>query len=236
MPYAESMTFDEVYEVLGYDPETGRFWWKSKVAKKILVGMEAGSIKTVRQNANGEPKRYRYIRMNGVSLPAGRLGWLLHYGSWPQGRLRFKDDDTENTKIDNLEVAESVIMPFDHNDPEGRSAYLREHRESHPMYWKDAGLRTKFGITLAEYGELLLKQNGACAICKRAETDTRNGKVKALAVDHDHETGVVRALLCVACNTGLGKFRDDPDLLIEASNYIKHHSGASKPVLLKEVT
>lgn len=236
MSYAENMTFGEVSAVLGYDPETGKFWWKSKVARKILIGMEAGCIKPTRKNANGESHKYRYIKVGKFSLPAARLAWLLHHGEWPQGRLRFRDKDSLNTKIENLEISESVIMPFDHSDLADRAAYLREHREDHPMYWKDAGLRNKFGITLAEYGEMLVKQGGVCAICERAETDTRNGKVKALAVDHDHETGVVRALLCVACNTGLGKFRDDPELLLKAKKYLDHHSGASKPVLLKEVT
>lgn len=236
MPYAENMTFEEVSSVLGYDPETGKFWWKSKVAKKILVGMEAGSVKATRKNTRGEASSYRYIRINGASYPASRLAWLMHHGAWPQGRLRFNDGDTLNTKAGNLELSESVIMPFDHNDPEEHSAYMREHRESHPMYWKDSHLRSNFGITLAEYGRLLVDQDGKCAICKCEETEARKGLVKALAVDHDHATGAVRGLLCAACNQGIGKMRENREYLLEAIRYLDKHSGASKPVLLKEVT
>ncbi len=57
-------------------------------------------------------------------------------------------------------------------------------------------------------------QGGGCAICGK-----RPGKV-SLHVDHDHETGEVRGLLCVGCNNALGQFRDDLELLARASDYL----------------
>jgi hypothetical protein len=62
--------------------------------------------------------------------------------------------------------------------------------------------------------ELLSAQDGRCAICG-AERGTRR-----LAIDHDHTTGFIRGLLCVRCNTGLGSFRDDPELLRKAIEYL----------------
>ena len=57
-------------------------------------------------------------------------------------------------------------------------------------------------------------QGGLCAICQTAP---------AVHVDHDHETGAVRALLCFNCNGGLGQFRDDPALLQAAADYVERH-------------
>lgn len=58
----------------------------------------------------------------------------------------------------------------------------------------------KYGITRDEYDRLLVAQNGRCLICNRPGDELKKG----LAVDHDHETGAVRGLLCVGCNTKLG--------------------------------
>jgi len=81
----------------------------------------------------------------------------------------------------------------------------------------------KYGMTLAEYDTLLLKQKEVCAICKRAERNRikAGGVLRSLAVDHDHETGVVRGLLCSSCNRGLGKFGDDPNRLRSAAEYLE---------------
>ena len=74
----------------------------------------------------------------------------------------------------------------------------------------------KYGITIEKYEILLAEQNGCCAICL-AVTGSDG---KRLAVDHNHETGEVRGLLCDNCNTGLGMFKDNPSLLAKAINYL----------------
>jgi hypothetical protein len=73
---------------------------------------------------------------------------------------------------------------------------------------------------LEQYEELLRQQNGVCAICGRPEIRTYNGKVKNLSVDHDHETGEVRGLLCYKCNLGIGQFEDSIELLDKAKKYL----------------
>lgn len=83
---------------------------------------------------------------------------------------------------------------------------------------RDAYLQRTFGITIDEYEERLKKQNGVCAICKQPEIRRRN---KLLSVDHDHDTGFVRGLLCGACNTGIGQLHDSPKLLREAIAYLE---------------
>lgn len=61
-----------------------------------------------------------------------------------------------------------------------------------------------YGLKDGQYEELYAAQGGVCAICRRA-----TGKVRKLAVDHDHKTGYVRGLLCKPCNSVLAHFRDD---------------------------
>jgi hypothetical protein len=92
---------------------------------------------------------------------------------------------------------------------------------AHPGTRKNQRLR-QFDISLLQYNALLALQNNVCAICHKPETlvDSRTGRLRALAVDHDHTTKRVRGLLCSACNTGLGKFKDNIDLLIAAVSYL----------------
>jgi hypothetical protein len=68
---------------------------------------------------------------------------------------------------------------------------------------------------------LFQKQNGCCAICGKTEKD--NGQ--QLAIDHNHSTHQVRALLCRHCNTGLGAFKDDEVLMSKAIEYLREWGG-----------
>jgi hypothetical protein len=100
-------------------------------------------------------------------------------------------------------------------------------KEYHAAYGREWNVRTKFGITGAEYDRMFKEQGGKCAICEQPETaiDPRNGRPKALAVDHDHETGAVRGLLDVRCNRVLGYARDSVAILQAAIDYLNRHSG-----------
>jgi hypothetical protein len=82
-----------------------------------------------------------------------------------------------------------------------------------------------FGVDAARYQELLHNQDGVCAVCAKPERhrDGLSGKAKDLAIDHDHDTGVVRALLCSACNTAIGLLGDNPALLDAAKAYLAKH-------------
>lgn len=79
------------------------------------------------------------------------------------------------------------------------------------------------GLTVEEYDKMLKVQNGACKICKQKELYSTSDTPPVLAIDHDHKTGKVRGLLCSQCNQGLGKFRDNPDLLEAAIAYLESH-------------
>lgn len=85
-------------------------------------------------------------------------------------------------------------------------------------------MRHRYGLTLADYDTMLEAQDGVCAICRKPETrDHGNGPVR-LAVDHNHDTGEVRKLLCSRCNTGIAKFNEDVALLLAAAQYVLEFS------------
>ncbi len=110
--------------------------------------------------------------------------------------------------------------------------YQRAWDAAHPGAVQHANrvqrLRRNFGLTVAEYDAMVAAQGGVCACCQKVETHrNRNGEVSRLAVDHDHATGSVRALLCHSCNTGIGSFYDDPALLRAAAGYIESFRGSN---------
>jgi hypothetical protein len=76
----------------------------------------------------------------------------------------------------------------------------------------------RYGITEDDYNRMLDEQGGRCAICATDEP----GK-KSWCIDHDHETGAVRGLLCSLCNVGIGNLRDDTDILRSAVSYLERH-------------
>ena len=80
-------------------------------------------------------------------------------------------------------------------------------------------LRDEYGITLEDYNTMLEEQYHKCAICGQDETRFK----KKLVVDHCHETGKVRQLLCNMCNHGLGNFKDDISLMSNAISYLAKH-------------
>jgi hypothetical protein len=75
-------------------------------------------------------------------------------------------------------------------------------------------LKRRYGISAEEAELMLAEQGGLCAVCRAAPAEH---------VDHDHDTGTVRALLCFNCNGGLGQFKDDPLVLRAAADYVEQH-------------
>lgn len=88
---------------------------------------------------------------------------------------------------------------------------------------RKASLKKNYGLTLEAYETLVASQGHACAICRSPIKDWKVGDslaARSASVDHDHESGVVRGILCVKCNAGLGQFRDDVSLLAAAIGYL----------------
>lgn len=89
-----------------------------------------------------------------------------------------------------------------------------------PESQRNRELNSLYGISLKDYQQMLKNQNGVCAICGKAETrKANNGKTRVLSVDHNHQSGKVRALLCCDCNQALGMLKDNIRIL---NNMIKY--------------
>lgn len=88
---------------------------------------------------------------------------------------------------------------------------------------RNAVLKSEFGITRDDYNRMLNEQNNVCAICFKPEydKDARTKKIKSLAVDHCHDTGKVRGLLCRKCNTAIGLFQEDINIINNCVNYLQ---------------
>jgi hypothetical protein len=95
--------------------------------------------------------------------------------------------------------------------------YTKLWNEANPEKWREYRLRYNYNIGLAEKAAMMVEQRGRCAICGN------QCNLEDLQVDHDHFSGMVRGLLCVECNKGLGCFRDDPSSLEKAASYIKRY-------------
>lgn len=108
----------------------------------------------------------------------------------------------------------------------GRQCKFCRNKEYMEIYYQNHEERKKllrqkvrklyYGITEEDFQQMLLDQNYKCAICN---ADSPGGRGN-WHVDHCHDTGKVRGLLCHCCNTGLGLFKDNEDLLLKARNYL----------------
>ena len=100
-----------------------------------------------------------------------------------------------------------------------------EDRRKYPGKYKRGDFRgnlKRFNMTEEDFFEMFMVQDECCAVCGAHNDDPKYAR--GLHIDHCHETGVVRGLLCHGCNTGIGSLNDDPELLEKAISYLKSRS------------
>lgn len=89
---------------------------------------------------------------------------------------------------------------------------------------KNAYYKRQYGITDSDLAQMKDEQNNKCYICQsEGFLIGKNNHSEKLAVDHCHDTGKVRKLLCHNCNRALGLFKDKPELLRKAADYLEEH-------------
>ena len=101
---------------------------------------------------------------------------------------------------------------------ECRNEYVKEYKRKRPDYHRKNMLMKQYGITIAEFDALVVKQEGRCAACGSTESGMHNSK--HLCVDHNHETGEVRGLLCSPCNLTLGNAKESIERLQGCAVYL----------------
>lgn len=108
-----------------------------------------------------------------------------------------------------------------------RSRYYQKNKSSILEKIRNHRYKRVFGISSDEYQAMHDKQKGLCASCSRPETArTRSGRTRRLSVDHSHETGRVRELLCSRCNTIAGLANESTETLRMIIAYIRRHDRA----------
>jgi hypothetical protein len=102
-------------------------------------------------------------------------------------------------------------------NPEKYHVKQREYVETgQKQVWdRKSYLKRTYGMTLEDYERMFEAQAGVCAICSEARPEERT-----LHVDHDHETGMIRGLLCFRCNNALGDFDEEYELFQRAADYL----------------
>ena len=120
------------------------------------------------------------------------------------------------------------LFKRDKRKPTGRASWClecnrkwaRENVAKHPERERESWRRSQYGLDQATYERMLADHDNCCAICTKPFTFTEK-KSDRPHIDHDHETGRIRGLLCHRCNYGLGTFEDRVETLESAIAYLK---------------
>lgn len=115
--------------------------------------------------------------------------------------------------------AVATVTASRHKDPTSHRQANQNWRQKNITHHADINAKWKYGVPHGTYDKMFLEQSGVCAICK---LPSHNGH--RLHIDHCHDTGKVRDLLCTSCNNGIGRFRHKKELLLEAAAYLERHA------------
>ena len=148
-------------------------------------------------NAVREPRKHQYYEQHRAKVIQQTKDW----------RKNNKERKKFNDRKWKLKNSEKVV------------AYTMRFRKNNPTAQRASNLK-KYGLTIEQYNELFVVQNGLCAICKTSGKIIRG---RSLYVDHNHETKQVRGLLCHNCNFGIGNFKENIDSLLSAVKYLKQN-------------
>ena len=138
----------------------------------------------------------------------------------------YREKNKEKTKVRNKTYRENNKERLLAN----YKTYYEKNKEKikarHRTYYKknkdrvrNKELKRNFGISLHEYNLMLTEQKGKCSCCGIHQ----NELTKKFAVDHDHDTGLIRGLLCNHCNLAIGMLGDNLEGLMKALNYLEKH-------------
>ncbi|OYV98638.1 MAG: hypothetical protein B7Z68_00405 [Acidobacteria bacterium 21-70-11] len=212
-----------VRDVFSYDPdEQGALRWKKNLGGRAKEGNIAGSV----CRCPGKLYGSRYVNLHTISYPVAHIVWLYHHGELPKGRLQYIDKNPENCRLENLRIkkTEKNYADFKKQNRERmrlvRAKSLGKELSDQVISRK---MKDQYGINLEQYQLMLEKQNGVCAICGNPETTKWRDRTLRLSIDHCHASNKVRGLLCMHCNSAIGRFFDDTERLKSAISYLEKH-------------
>ncbi len=129
------------------------------------------------------------------------------------------------TKRDGLQTSCKVCCAknwaaYCQREPEKRKLTRQRSQKKHYAKKQDQRRFKSYSMALGQYDEMRLAQGFACPLCLRHESQCLNG---LLDVDHCHDTGKVRGLLCRTCNAVLGLANENPEVLRRMAAYLAEH-------------
>jgi hypothetical protein len=155
----------------------------------------------------------------GEELPLTRVYW--HVGKNGHGGFRYPCKKCRNELLCKTRVYDSIKRKYYYEKYKYKD-HERYKKQSTPETRRHSNLRKNYKISLEDYNSIFEQQKGVCAICESAETALdRNGNLRPLSVDHDHDTGKVRSLLCARCNSAIGLFKENYETILKAAEYVK---------------
>jgi hypothetical protein len=170
--------------------------------------------KRYRENKESEKKRaiaYYYANKRKCNLKS--RNWRI------ENPDKVKDSN-KKWYSNNIDKAKQHSKTIYYKDRKKALAINRSWYDNNKDKAKHSYLQRKYGMTFSEYNSLLQQQSGVCAICF-----TKEVLDKSLIVDHCHQTGKVRGLLCDKCNFAIGLLKDNPETIMSAFNYIIKNNG-----------
>lgn len=185
-------------------------------------------------------EKFSYITKNGEKKEGYQLRCILCRRDKDRSyKLRYPDKHKESAGKARKEARRLYREGLTDIEPKA-NIWAKDHRKKNKEDYlikekkrrlKEGQLRNtkevcrRLDTTVDEYYRMLEEQNNHCAICEKEETrkSRTNGKICALAIDHCHKTGKIRGLLCHCCNTAIGKFKDDIELMKKAISYLEKH-------------
>lgn len=139
-----------------------------------------------------------------------KIAQLAAVTKWRVANRQKARDATQRWYLANRETADECQRKYREANPGKVRAWSKGWRKRNPDY-----SYKKYGMTTGEFQAMSDEQSGACVICRA---------VKKLCVDHCHETGKIRGLLCRSCNVSLGLMKDSFSNLIRAADYIRRRA------------
>lgn len=157
-------------------------------------------------------------RKDGIHCTCNECNKRIQKAWYERNRDKARCQANANYALNKKEISERRKQDRKNNPAKYTAANKRRYdpQKSKLNSWKQAGIK---GMTTERYNDMLLAQNFSCAICR-----THQKKLKRkLSVDHNHQTGKVRGLLCDACNRGIGYLKESLTILEDAKNYLICH-------------
>jgi hypothetical protein len=156
----------------------------------------------------------RVLRQNHAGTAWRSFNMFLLDVGQPPGEFHYVES------VDSTKVIGPSNFTWVERRPTVRAIAERTDRKARPEIYRARDLRRNFGLEPEDFERLLAEQKGVCSICGEPETSYRDGKLKALAVDHDHNTDTIRGLLCSRCNPMIGYAQEDPERMRTAINFV----------------